>query len=174
MVRPPEENARENWKKDLENISRCGFNTVRCWVDWATAEPQAGDYHFETLDLLMELAKEVGLRVIIQIYLDSAPDWLVKHYPDCRYVSAGGVLVDSQGAPGYCYDHPGVHQAAESFMGVLATHVAESVLFGIRRSTLCSGDISITCHSRRSSATATTLCSVSEIGSSRNTGISRR
>ena len=124
MVRPPESDSPVTWKKDLENISRCGFNTVRCWVDWATAEPQPGDYHFETLDLLMELAEGQGLRVIIQIYLDSAPDWLVKYFPDCRYVSAGGVPVDSQGAPGYCYDHPGVHQAAESFLGVLAEHVA--------------------------------------------------
>jgi beta-galactosidase len=33
------------------------------------------------------------------------------------------VPVDSQGAPGYCYDHPGVHQAAEAFLGVLAAHV---------------------------------------------------
>jgi beta-galactosidase len=129
MVRPPEPGAREAWKKDLSNIQRCGFNTVRGWVDWATAEPQPGDYHFEALDLLMELAEEEKLRVIIQIYLDSAPDWLVKYYPDCRYISAGGVPVDSQGAPGYCYDHPGVHQAAEAFLGVLAAHVADQPNF---------------------------------------------
>lgn len=125
MVQPPEPGSRVSWKKDLQTIKDCGFNTVRCWVDWATAEPQNGEYHFETLDLLMDLAEEVGLKVMIQLYLDSAPDWLVKYYPDCRYVSAGNTPIDSQGAPGYCYDHPGVHQSAERFMTRLAAQVAE-------------------------------------------------
>ena len=123
MVRPPQADSPVSWRKDLENIHACGFNSVRAWVDWATGEPKPGEYHFEALDLLMDLAEEVGLRVIIQIYLDSAPDWLVSYYPDCRYISAGGVPVDSQGAPGYCYDHPGVHAAAEQFMTALAQHV---------------------------------------------------
>jgi beta-galactosidase len=123
MVRPPQADSEAGWRKDLQTIQACGFNTVRAWVDWATGEPRPGEYHFEAIDLLMELAEEVGLRVIIQIYLDSAPDWLVKAYPDCRYVSAGGVSIDSQGAPGYCYDHPGVHAAAERFMTALAKQV---------------------------------------------------
>lgn len=124
MVRPPESDSPETWKKDLENIQSCGFNAVRCWVDWASGEPQPGDYHFESLDLLMKLAEEIGLKVIIQIYLDSAPDWLVKYYPDCHYISADGVPIESQGAPGYCYDHPGVRHAAERFMEALASHVS--------------------------------------------------
>src|SRR5689334_25219634 len=57
MVRPPDADSPVSWKKDLETIKNCGFNTVRCWVDWATAEPQPGEYHFETLDLLMDLAE---------------------------------------------------------------------------------------------------------------------
>lgn len=123
MVRPPGPADRETWKKDVQNIAGCGFNTVRCWVDWASGEPQPGDYHFEAVDLLMELAEEAGLKVIVQLYLDSAPDWLAQYYPDGRYISAGGVPVDSQGAPGYCYDHPGVHAAAERFMRGLAGHI---------------------------------------------------
>ncbi len=125
MVRPPKPDDRESWQRDLENIANCGFNTVRCWVDWASGEPEPGDYHFEAVELLMELAEQVGLRVIVQLYLDSAPDWLAKYYPDCRYISAGGVPIDSQGAPGYCYDHPGVRASAERFMRALAGHIAD-------------------------------------------------
>lgn len=124
MVRPPDADSPQAWRHDLEQIKASGFNTVRCWVDWASGEPQPGEYHFETLDLLMDLTEELGLRVICQLYLDSAPDWLVQYHPDCRYVSAGGVEVDSQGAPGYCYDHPGVHAAAERFMETLAARFA--------------------------------------------------
>lgn len=124
MVRPPDADSPRTWRKDLEAIKACGFNTVRCWVDWASGEPRPGEYHFETLDLLMDLTEELGLRVICQLYLDSAPDWLVKYHPDCRYISADGVAIDSQGAPGYCYDHPGVHAAAERFMETLAARLA--------------------------------------------------
>ena len=125
MVRPPEPDSPIAWKKDLQAIRDCGFNTVRCWTDWATSEPRPGEYHFETLDLLMDLAEEVGLKVIDQIYMDSAPDWLVKYFPDCRYVSAGGTPIDSQGAPGYCYDNPGVHEAATQWMIKVAERVAK-------------------------------------------------
>lgn len=126
MVRPPESDARASWRRDVEAIARCGFNSVRAWVDWSSGEPAPGQYRFETLDLLMELAEENGLRVILQVYLDSAPDWLVRLYPDCRYVSATGIPIDSQGAPGYCFDHPGVHERAEEFLTRLASHVAQS------------------------------------------------
>lgn len=125
MVRPPEPDSPVTWRQDLQNIRDCGFNSVRCWVDWATGEPRPGEYHFETLDLLMDLAEEVGLKVILQLYLDSAPDWLVKYFPDCRYIAADGTPVDSQGAPGYCYDHPGVKIAAENFMKALAARVKD-------------------------------------------------
>ena len=79
MVRLPGPDAPREWRKDLQCIVDCGFNAVRCWVDWATAEPEPSDYHFETVDLLLDLAEEVGLRVIVQLYLDSAPDWLIKY-----------------------------------------------------------------------------------------------
>jgi beta-galactosidase len=59
-------------------------------VDWATAEPKPDEFHFENLDLLLRLSQERGLRVIIQIYLDSAPDWVGQRYPDGRYVDRSG------------------------------------------------------------------------------------
>src|SRR5690242_14226932 len=96
------------WGKDLDQIKAVGFNTVKCWVDWATAEPRPGHFDFQNLDLLMRLAEERGLRVVIQIYLDSAPDWVGEQYPDARFVDRSGAVITSQAAPGFCIDHPGV------------------------------------------------------------------
>ncbi len=48
--------APERWGKDLDQIKAVGFNTVKCWVDWATAEPKPGEFDFQNLDLLMRLA----------------------------------------------------------------------------------------------------------------------
>jgi len=100
--------SREAWRKDLEQIKRLGFNTVRTWVEWTACEKEEGRYDFSALRLLADLAGEVGLRVIIQVYIDSAPDWVGSGFPDAKFVSSNGVAVESQASPGFCFDHGGV------------------------------------------------------------------
>jgi len=108
-------NSRAEWKRDLEQIKSLGFNTVRTWVEWAHCEPRPGEYHFENLKLLCELAQEVGLKVIIQMYVDSAPDWVGKKFPDGLFEAQSGDKVYSQAAPGFCTDHAGVREAVLNF-----------------------------------------------------------
>lgn len=108
-------NSRAEWKKDLQQIKSLGFNTVRTWVEWAHCEPRPGEYHFENLKLLSELAQEVGLKVIIQMYVDSAPDWVGKKFPDGLFEAQSGDKVPSQAAPGFCTDHAGVRAAVLNF-----------------------------------------------------------
>ncbi len=50
----------------------------------------------------------VGLRVIVQIYTDAAPEWLGTRYPDSSFVTDQGARIGSQASPGYCLDHAGV------------------------------------------------------------------
>jgi beta-galactosidase len=112
--------SREEWRRDLQQIKALGFNTVRTWVEWANAEPRRGEYRLENLQLLLELAQEVGLRVIIQKYVDSAPDWVGKAYPFARFVAQDGTAIPSQAAPGFCTDNPEVRELVHNFY----THVA--------------------------------------------------
>lgn len=104
------------WRADLLQIKDLGFNTVRTWVEWAHGEPQEGVYRLDNLRLLAELADEVGLRLFVQLYVDSAPDWVGRKFPDARYETQSGARVDSQAAPGYCTDHPGVRAAVLAFI----------------------------------------------------------
>src|SRR5258705_6871101 len=67
---------KEAWRRDLTAIKSLGFNSVKTWVDWAAAEPERGRYRFDALEQLLSLADDVGLRVIVQIYTDAAPEWL--------------------------------------------------------------------------------------------------
>src|SRR5439155_15429924 len=94
MLEPLDGTSAARWGKDLDQIKAVGFNTVKCWVDWATAEPRPGEFHFENLGLLMRLAEARGLRVIIQVYLDSAPDWVGARYPDGRFVDRSGAVIE--------------------------------------------------------------------------------
>ncbi len=120
MLERLDASSAERWGKDLDQIKAVGFNTVKCWVDWATAEPKPGVFHFENLDLLLRLAEARGLRVIIQVYLDSAPDWVGERYPDGRFVDRSGLVVASQAAPGFCIDHRGVRGEIVKFLESLS------------------------------------------------------
>ncbi len=91
MLSPLTPASRAEWRHDLQQIKQLGFNTVRTWVEWAEAEPRRGEYHLENLRLLLALAQEVGLRVMVQMYADAAPDWVGKAYPYARFVTQSGV-----------------------------------------------------------------------------------
>jgi beta-galactosidase len=121
MLEPVDSSSAERWGKDLDQIKTVGFNTVKCWVDWATAEPKPGEFDFQNLDLLMRLAQERGLRVVVQVYLDSAPDWVGEKYPDGRFVDRSGAVITSQAAPGFCIDHAGVRAEIVKFLTALST-----------------------------------------------------
>jgi beta-galactosidase len=117
------------WKADLLKIKGLGFNTVRTWVEWNVGEPKEGEYHLENLDLLLRLANEVGLKVIVEVYVDSAPEWVGQKYPDGRYEAQDGQPIPSQAAPGFCFDHPGVRKAVLAFFQEVARHAENSPAF---------------------------------------------
>jgi beta-galactosidase len=120
MLEPVDSSSAERWGKDLDQIKAVGFNTVKCWVDWATAESKPGEFDFQNLDLLMRLAQGRGLRVVVQVYLDSAPDWVGEQYPDGRFVDRSGAVITSQAAPGFCIDHAGVRAEIVKFLTALS------------------------------------------------------
>ena len=127
-----ESNARakkELWRKDVRAIKDTGFNTVRAWIDWASGQPSEQRYDFETLDVLLELAEEEGLRLVLQVYMDSAPQWVGKKYPDSLFVSSNGQAIKPESSPGYCRDHPGVRAADNAFYAALAERARKSKAF---------------------------------------------
>ncbi len=117
------------WKADLLKIKQLGFNTVRTWVEWNVGEPREGEYHFENLDVLLRLADDVGLKVFVQVYVDSAPEWVGRKFPDGHYTAQDGQAITSQAAPGYCFDHEGVRKVVLSFLQEVARHAEKSPSF---------------------------------------------
>lgn len=134
MLEPIDSTSAKRWSHELGQIQSLGFNTVKTWIDWSSAEPARGQYSFQNLDLLMKLAEERGLRVIVQIYTDSAPEWVGKLYPEGRFVDRSGAVIVSQSAPGYCIDHPGVRSAIVGMLEALSREANRS-------SALCGWDV---------------------------------
>jgi len=114
------------WRKDLAQIKQLGFNTVRCWMDWATGEPAEGQYKLDTLDVILQLAEEQGLKVVVQVYMDSAPAWVGKKFPDSLFVSSNGMVIHPESSPGYCRDHAGVRTAELAFYAAVARRAQRS------------------------------------------------
>ena len=129
MLEPDPASKKETWRADLRQIKRLGFNTIRCWIDWASGEPSENVFRFDTVEVLLELAEQEGLKVIIQVYMDSAPDWVGRKYPDSLFVAASGEVMHPEAAPGYCLDHPGVRDAELAFYTALARRAARSKAF---------------------------------------------
>jgi len=120
---------REEWRADLKQIKALGFNTVRGWIDWASGEPAPGQYRFDTLDVLLSLAEEEGLKVVVQVYMDSAPEWVGRQNPDALFVSSNGEAIRPESSPGYCMDHPGVRKADLAFYEAVARRAGASPAF---------------------------------------------
>src|SRR5687767_9822897 len=108
MLERDARSKKEMWRKDIQQIKALGFNAVRAWIDWASGQPTDGKYDFETLDVLLELANEEQLKLVLQVYMDSAPQWVGRKYPDSLFVSSNGQAIEPESSPGYCRDHPGV------------------------------------------------------------------
>ena len=117
------------WEEDLLKIKGLGFNTVRTWVEWNVGEPREGEYHLDNLDLLLRLADKVGLKVIVQVYVDSAPEWMGAKFPEGRYVAQDGLAIPSQAAPGFCFDNKNVRKAVLAFFQEVARHADKSKAF---------------------------------------------
>ena len=110
---------RARWRSDLETIRSAGFNSVRNWMAWADAEPVKGKYRFNALDQMLGLARDAGLRVILQAFIGTAPAWIPDRYPNAVRLPGGG----------YCLDHPGVREDMRAFVAATAARAASSPAF---------------------------------------------
>ncbi|MBI5281317.1 MAG: beta-galactosidase, partial [Candidatus Solibacter usitatus] len=78
---------------------------------------------------ILELAEAEGLRVFVQVYMDSAPEWIGRKYPDSLFVSSNGQAIRPESSPGYCRDHAGVRRADSAFYRNLAARAGKSKAF---------------------------------------------
>jgi len=120
---------KEQWRADVRQIRALGFNTIRAWIDWSSGEPDERRYNFDTLDVLLQLAEEEKLKLILQVYMDSAPSWVGRRYPDSLFVSSNGDAIHPESAPGYCRDHIGVRASDLAFYRALAERTRRSPAF---------------------------------------------
>lgn len=90
-----------------------GLNTIKIWAQWRWNNPKEGEYYFDDLTEIMDVAHKYGIRVVINTIFDVAPAWLFVKHPDCCMVTQDGRVLVPQvvghrqigGAPGPCFHH---------------------------------------------------------------------
>ncbi|WP_114783338.1 beta-galactosidase [Botryobacter ruber] len=87
----PEQWPQENWERDIQNMSRLGFDFTHYGeFAWAEMEPEEGKYNFEWLDQAIALAAKNNLKVILCTPTPTPPVWLTQKHPDVLMVNAEG------------------------------------------------------------------------------------
>lgn len=114
---------KEDWEKDLKNMAGLGFNTVKYWIQWRWNNPAEGEYYFDDIDELMNLAKKYNLKVMLNTIFDVAPAWIYKKFEDASMVTLSGQKIGPQTQPhrqigglGYCFNHDGVSKYFFEFL----------------------------------------------------------
>ncbi len=122
-----------DWERDLGEISARGFNTIRVWLVWGVLEVREGEIDFPYIERILSLAEQKNLRTIFLFHLHGAPEWLIRDYPQYRYVNRAGQAFEpsarantpSGGWPGLCPDHFEVREQEDRFIREVTTYIGD-------------------------------------------------
>lgn len=114
---------REEWEDDLAEIARAGYTHVQFRPQWRCHERRRGEFVWDDLDRLFDLAARNRLRVILKAQLENAPDWVFTELGGTRIGSHNQPLDPIAHAAFYvggwwpCFDNPRVAEAATELPG---------------------------------------------------------
>ncbi|WP_302452985.1 beta-galactosidase [Victivallis vadensis] len=117
---------REEWEGDLAEIARAGYTHVQFRPQWRCHERRRGEFVWDDLDRLFDLAARNRLRVILKAQLENAPDWVFTELGGTRIGFHNQPLDPIAHAAFYvggwwpCFDNPRVAEAATEFTRQLA------------------------------------------------------
>jgi beta-galactosidase len=117
----PEHWAPERWAGDLDAMRELGIRFVRIGeFTWSRLEPNPGEYRFEWMQTVLELAAQRQLSILLCTPTATPPKWLLDQMPDM-------VAVDSNGSPRkfgsrrhYCFSHSSYRKECERIVTRLA------------------------------------------------------
>lgn len=87
----PHDWAPERWDTDIRLMKEAGFQIVRMGhLCWDSYEPSDGVYTFDWFDDVMDRMEKAGLKVILDISMHPAPQWVHNKCPGCNIHGRSG------------------------------------------------------------------------------------
>lgn len=107
-----------------------GFDIVRLRMQWNAIHRGPDRFDWDEYDEIADICEKVGLLLLLETSLESAPYWLERAHPECRYVSANGQAFELSGYestqfggyPGLCFHHEAVQESGKRYLTELAAH----------------------------------------------------
>ena len=115
---------RDQWERDMENMKKCGFNTIRAWMVWSHIEKAEGEIDYDYISSFLNCADQYDLNVGLLFHLHACPAWAVQKYSKYFYISDDHLPFEPTvrpntpggGWPGLCYDNAEVREMEERFI----------------------------------------------------------
>ena len=114
------------WETDFAELARQKYTHVQFRPQWRQHERIRGKYEWDQLDRLFELAQKYGMKVVLQVMHETAPDWVYTELHGHRIGFSGIPLEPNSTSAFYvggwlpCFDNPEVAKAAYEFSYQLA------------------------------------------------------
>jgi beta-galactosidase len=84
------EDFRAFMRSELTAIRDAGFTAFNLSLSWGDVETTEGRYAFDRSDVVRDLCDELGLPVLIWLFMEITPAWLTRIHPQSAAVAASG------------------------------------------------------------------------------------
>lgn len=123
----PEHWEKSIWESDLSRMKSAGIRVIRIGeFAWSRLEPSEGEYDFEWLDEIINLAGRYDMRVIIGTPTNCPPEWLYVKHPECIQHNSTGERAHT-GIRGHrCLSSPVFRNYVKEIVSKLAERYADN------------------------------------------------
>ncbi len=109
------------WQEDMRLMKLAHINMVSINIfSWAALEPRLGEYHFETLDRIMNMLAEHDIAADLATATASPPVWMSRLYPDMLPVIWDGKRMSHGSRQHYCPNSVDFRREAAALVRQLA------------------------------------------------------
>lgn len=121
----PEHWPKELWREDLGRMLNSGIEVVRiAEFAWSKVEPTEGNFTYSFFDEFLDLAEEVGMKVIFCTPTATPPAWLTERYPEVLNADINGILYRHGARRHYNYNSPVYQEFSKRITEKFASHYA--------------------------------------------------
>ena len=108
------------WEEDIPRLADYALDTLQIRINWRWNEVREGEYNFDDVDRLFELAEASGRKVIVKFLLECAPQYVFDKYGGTRIGPRGEKLRGGSHGAFYggwrpCFTNPDVARRAALF-----------------------------------------------------------
>ncbi|NCB94042.1 MAG: beta-galactosidase [Clostridia bacterium] len=122
----PEHWPESMWEEDLKRMLENGIQVIRiAEFAWSKIEPVEGTFTYEFFDGFLDLAKNVGMKVIFCTPTATPPAWLTQKYPEVLNANIDGVLYRHGARRHYNYNSPVYLEKTRIIVEKSALHYAQ-------------------------------------------------